>query len=42
VYPLVARQFLVAREALAALLTAEWPLACNSNHGNGVTRQLLR
>jgi hypothetical protein len=28
-YPLVARQFLVAREALAALLAAERPLACN-------------
>jgi hypothetical protein len=31
----VARQFLVAREALAALLAAEGPLSCNSNHGNG-------
>jgi hypothetical protein len=28
-YPLVARQFLVAREALAALLAPERPLACN-------------
>jgi hypothetical protein len=37
VYALVAREFLVAREALAALLAAEGSLSCNSNHAAGKT-----